>query len=367
VKQCRLPAAMVVVGDYARNRFDLYVQEAFLQGRQVRTINSLRAVGAILAVAVLAAVGVSFLPDDPYQRFQLLHDTDFQKISWIYERIHYDPKPVDVAIIGPSRTLLGVSADEVEKRLATLGKPASVANLSIVAAGRNLEWVMVDELYKTKKPRTIVIAIDEKPDPWGHPMFKYIAAAESVMLPPSLLLHNYIYDISYLPFRQIELFAASIFPRVFEIDREFDPVRYAKTRSDFTTSFSGGDGQWIDMDRVVSAAELSAEHLRALEGRHNSIVPKAVSGVVEADDRLYVDKIARLAAAHGTKLLFVYAPAFKGELDPESRRYYERYGTVVDNGDLARQSELFSHWSHFNHAGAMILSNRIAEAVAPDL
>ena len=94
------------------------------------------------------------------------------------------------------------------------------------------------------------------------------------------------------------------------------------------------------------------------------MVPRALSSVIEADDRVYTEAIVRQAQAHGTKLVFVYIPRFTGSLSPESRAFYGQYGTVQDNGDLAQQDRLFSGWPHLNHAGAMIVSDRVAQAVA---
>ena len=45
----------------------------------VRTINALGAVGAILAAAVVFAILACCLPDDPYQRFPLLDGTDLSE------------------------------------------------------------------------------------------------------------------------------------------------------------------------------------------------------------------------------------------------------------------------------------------------
>ena len=44
--------------------------------------------------------------------------------------------------------------------------------------------------------------------------------------------------------------------------------------------------------------------------------------------------------------------------------FLEQYGTVLNLGDLAQRDELFENWSHLNHAGAMIASARLADAIA---
>ena len=329
--------------------------------------SSRTAVVVICLVSLLSAVAAACLPDNPYQRFQFL-PVLYQRLAWIYERIHYDPKPIDVAILGPSKTFTGVSGSEVEKRLSVLGKPASVANLSLVYQGRNAQWAILDELYKTKSPRILIVQIDEEIALWGHPWFMYFAPSAAIAFPPSMFLHNYLPDAAFLPYRQMELFSALLFPSFFGFRDAFDPIRYAKTRNDFTTSFRGQSGELVDMEREVSAAELMADHEEFNKILRPPRLPRVLAPFVEADDRLYLEKIARLALAHRTKLILLYIPNFdSGELDEKIQKYYSQYGTMLDFSDLAPRNNLFMHWAHLNHAGAMIVSDRIAAAVAAQL
>ncbi|MHB8528248.1 MAG: hypothetical protein ACYC8V_01895 [Caulobacteraceae bacterium] len=332
----------------------------------MRRSHPARAVLAVLGVALLAAVAASCLPDDPYQRFKLLDGTIYQTLRWDYERIHFDPRPVDVAIIGPSRTVLGLSAGRIEQRLSQLGKPANVANFSIIAAGRDAEWAIVNELYKTKSPKVIVIGVDETPMRYGHPAFKYIAPARAIAFPPTPLLHDYLHDLVYLPFRQMRLFAAWCFPRAFGLDKRFDPLAYARAPTDFTHSHRLPDGRWIEMDHPVSRDVILERERRYNLTVKRSIEPGGVAAIIDADDSVYDREIAREARAHGTRLLFVFMPEFDGApLGAEA--LYRRYGQVLDNGDLSRRDQLFQGWAHFNHAGAMVASDRVANAIAPDL
>lgn len=333
----------------------------------MRTKNSLSAVAAILLVAVLSGVGAACLPDKPYQRYQLL-PLLYRRLPWIYERIHYDPKPIDIAIVGPSKTLMGVSASEIEARLSVLGKPANVANFSLVYQGRNAQWAVVDELYKIKRPRILIVQIDDKAADWGHPWFTYFASSGDIAFTPSIFLHDYFPDLSYLPFRQMKLFASSFFPNLFGLRLAFDPVQYANTRSDFTTDFRGLSSELVDMERQVPAPELRAEREKFEMQQHIGRLPRVLKPIVDADDRLYLDKIARLTRAHGTKLLLLYIPDFdRDHLDDETRKYYSNYGVILDYSDLAARSTLYMQWAHLNHAGAMIVSNRIADVAAAQL
>jgi len=300
-------------------------------------IGSLIAIGG---VALAAAVGAAALPDNPYQRWQLIENTLYANATWSYERMHFDPAPIDVAIIGSSRAQLGLSAPAVTARLAALGHPLRVANLAVVEDGRNIEWAIADELFRTKHPRVIVLAVEETVHLWGHPGFKYVAPAAAIAAPRALALHNAKEDVPYLPYRQLMLAGAAFAPGWFGLHPRFDPVRFAAKRA----------------EREAFAATRSPSH-----------IPEWIGRVTDADDHVYVDAIARLAAAHGTRIIFLFLPEFEGVTTIADRAFYAARGTIIDAGDLAADPRLFQSFAHLNHRGAVIASDRVAVAVATTL
>jgi hypothetical protein len=263
---------------------------------------------------------------------------------------------------------MGVSASEVEKRLSILGKDANVANLSLVYQGRNAQWAVLDELYKTKNPRVLVVQFDENPSPTGHPWFPYFAPSLDVALPPSIFLRRYLPDVSFLPLRQMELFLASVFPDLLGFRRAFDPVAYAKIRNDFTTSFVDTGDNFVDMERETPPSKLISVRDEYKKTQHSERTPRLVADIIDADDHIYLDKIARLASDHGTRVLMLYLPDFdSNRLGNSKLEYFSKFGKVLDYSDLSTRSSLFVQWTHLNHAGAMIVSDRIADALAPQL
>lgn len=302
------------------------------------------------------------LPDDPYQRWQLTDGTIYDQLRWAYERIHFDERPVDVAIVGPSKSLLGLSTTRIEQQLDARGVTAHVANFSAVAAGRNVEWAVLDELFKAKSPRLIVVAVDSDPVPYGHPAFKLVAPAAAVAFPPAPMLHNYFYDLVHLPARQVKLFAASLFPDLFGLRRMFDPGVYAATRSEFTSGVLHLDGKVIDMEKEVPPYALRAE-IWPLP--HPSRADRFYAWCCnDGDDHVYIRAIAELAKAHGARLIFAFLPTFDGSKSVADRAFLSQYGLVIDNGDLAEKSTIYENWGHLNHAGAVAVSDRIAAAIA---
>jgi hypothetical protein len=314
---------------------------------------------AALAVALVLCGAVCLLPENDYQRWQL-QDTN-GPLRWIYERIHFDPKPIDIAIVGPSRAQLGLSAAAIEEQLAQHGRHANVVNFSLPGAGRDIQWAILDELFKAKSPKVVVLEVEEQPYPFGHFFFKYVAPAEAIVFPPTPFLHNYLYNLAYLPVRKLKLFGANLFPNLFGLSKQFDPERYAQYRTDWSTNFIGEFGKLIDMEHPVPRTILLAEPRVPVP---QTLVARTMTWINGGEDHIFIEKIARDAEAHGAQLIFVYLPIFNGPPTTSDLDFLKQFGSVLNDGDLAPKDELFENWSHLNHAGAMTASARLADAIA---
>jgi hypothetical protein len=321
-------------------------------GKLVRTIL------AALAVAFILNAAVCLLPENVYQRWQLADPEG--RVRWMYERIHFDPTPIDVAIVGPSREQLGFSPAAIEQDLAQRGRRANVVNFALPGAGRDIQWAILDELFKAKSPKVVVLGVEDQPYPFGHFFFKHVAPAEAIAFPPSPFLHNYLYNLAYLPVRKLELFGANLFPGLFGLSKEFDPEHYAKNRTDYTTNFIG-DGKLVDMEHQVPRATLLAEPRQPVP---RTFVARALTRLNGGEDHLFTKKIADEAKAHGAQLVFVHLPMFEGPRTVSDEDFLKQFGVVLNYGDLAPHDELFENWSHLNHAGAMNASARLADAIA---
>src|ERR1700722_13184983 len=331
---------------------------ASVQQRMATVAKLVLTILAALAVALVLNVAVCLLPENDYQKWQL-QDPD-GRLRWIYERIHFDPTPIDVAIVGPSRAQLGLSAAAIEQELGQRGKRLNVANFAMLGSGRDLQWAILDELFKAKSPKVVVLEVDEEPYPFGHFLFKHVGPTEAIVFPSSPFLHNYLYNLAYLPIRKLKLFGANLFPGLFGLTKEFDPEHYAQNRTDYSTSFIG-DGKLVDMEHPVPRATLLAEPREPVP---RTLVARLLTRLNGGEDHLFTEKIAREAKAHGAKLVFVHLPMFEGPTTVSDEDFLKQFGPVLNYGDLAPHDELFENWSHLNHAGAMNASARLADAVA---
>ena len=323
-----------------------------------------RTLAAIVAVAVLVAAAACLLPDDPYMRFATLDHTIQNRVRWIYERIAFDPAPIDVAIIGPSRSGAAVAAPHLEADLAALGVPLRAVNFSLPENGRDLNWVILDELLTAKHPRLIIIGVIEKPSRFGHPAYKYVAPAAKVIDPAYLGNLNYLANLIYLPYRQLRLAVARIVPGHFGLPTRFDPARYRSVDPDPTTSFQAADGHIVHRDRRVPQAELAAQVVVYERGVRPPRLDAWGRDIEFGDDRTYVARMARLAHDHGARVAFLFLPYFTGPHEVQERAFYERFGPVLDASFVATHDEWYSDVAHLNHAGALVLTDWLAPQIA---
>jgi hypothetical protein len=318
---------------------------------------------AVLGIAVAIAVGVCFLPSQPYQRWQLLDGTIHANARWIYERCHFDPTPIDVAFIGPSRTAQGVSAPRLAADLAARGASLHVVNFSLPEAGRNINYVVAHELLTTKHPRLIVLGVTEKPSRFGHPAFKFVAPSSLVADPGYFGDLNYLSDLSYLPYRHIELFLADVLPGALGLSKAFSAAGYRGQAVDDTGDLHLPGGEVRNGDQPASAAEL-ARGVRKLEhGNHPPLLPARYADIEFGDERHYVTAIVQEARARGTRIAFLFLPYYTGPDTLQEQAFYQRYGPVVDAGYLARHAEWYRDYGHLTHTGAAHLTDWLVEPI----
>ena len=322
---------------------------------------------AILAVSLALAAATCLLPTDPYQRWRLLDGTIHANARWIYERTHFDPTPIDVAIVGPSRAEHAVNAPRLGRDLAALGLPANVVNFSLPEAGRNTNAVAVREMLSVEHPKLIIVAVTEKPSRTGHPAFKYLAPTAMIVDPGYLADLNYFSDLIYLPFRQLRLFFADVAPSLAGVGKQFDPAAYRGSSIDTTGSVHLPDGTIKEGERAASAAEL-ARGVRKLEaGAHPPFLGPGLADIEFGDERHYVRLIADMARARGVKVAFLFLPYYTGSDQVQEQRFYEQFGPVWNAGFLADHAEWYADYAHLTRTGAERLTDWLAAPVATAL
>lgn len=317
----------------------------------------------VLGIAVLAAVAACLLPADTYQRWQLLNGTIHARSRWTYERIHFDPTPIDVAVIGPSRTM-AVDPLRLEAGLRARGAPARVVNFALPEGGRNINYVFVHEMLKTKTPKLLVIGVVEKPSRFGHPAYKYVAPNDIVANPGYLGNLRYLSDLAYMPFRQMRLFLANILPGGTGLTKTFIPSRYAGPSIGRTANFQLPDGTRRSWTEPATYYELARGVHKLEAGNTPAVLPRALADVEFGDERYYLRKIAAEARAKGARVVFVFLPYYTGPSTIQELGFYERFGPVWSAAFLAPSADLYADYAHLDTEGSKILTDWLTPKVA---
>ena len=193
----------------------------------------------ILGLAALLTAAATALPHNPYIRYQQFANGDFGRARWVYERIHFDPTPIDVAIIGSSRTEAAVSAPKLEAALSRqLGRRIHVAGLAVPMEGRDAHFVIAQDLFRTRPETRLVLVSVVEPIRFSHPAFKNIGDTRDVLAMPMWINYYWLENAAYQPYRNLSLFIQSQFPRLFGVEPGFDRQHYARYGTQFDTSQS---------------------------------------------------------------------------------------------------------------------------------
>jgi hypothetical protein len=314
----------------------------------------------ILAIAFLAAAVAAMLPDDPYQRWQLLDGTIHKNARWIYERSNFDSTPIDVAFLGPSRMQAAVIAPQLEAALGAKGIPAHVVNFSLPENGRDLHYLIARELFRTKSPKVLVIGVIEKPSRFGHPAFKYLAPSWLVADPGYFINIDYLSDIIYLPYRQMNLFLADLSPSLMGLKKTFNPATYRGSSIDMRPAA-------LNHDNPMPRDELISDVNKLEKGIHPPILPVFLRDVEFGDERHYIREIAELAREKGTRIVFLSLPYYTGPDDIQEEPFYRQFGDFINASFLTSHAEWYADHAHLTPHGARILTDWLVPYISQEL
>lgn len=317
-------------------------------------------VGTILSMSVLT-------PHERYYRYQALDNGTTRKADWIYERLHFDPTPVDIALIGTSRTGGALSAPIIEARYCAMtGRRIHVANLSVPETGRNLHYVIAREAVRTKAPALTIIELNDYESRKPHRNFIHLADTADVISAPLLLNLNYFSDLLRLPGRQLLLFAETVTGRA-PLRQKFDPSVYKGPHLDRTQILEFKDGRRFDRARLVHPDDLDRELAQRSEADAPFyVLPGLLQPLEYRFSRIYLARIEAIIAAADGRVDYAYLPAWRS--GPYPQRLADALGGRAPDYDLGAgftdDAGLWLDAHHLNADGARAASHRLAEALA---
>ena len=327
--------------------------------------------GIAFTTALALLVAVCTLPHVRYLRFQALTEKEVVKAGWIYERIHFDPTPIDVVFIGTSHTVFGIDSERVEQACRdTGGGHCASVNFGLEHLGRNVHWLLAREVMQTRKPRLLIVEVQETEYRALHPAFASLADVSDIVFAPLVINTSFFPDLVRLPLRQIRLFAQSHAPSLFGGHTEFVPALYRGAHWDDTFAEMGSREHPVahPIPRIGVASEAELEHERA----HSESVddaklrlPAMLQPLEYRANLYYLEELLNLARENNVEIRFLYMPAYHGQGTPDFANLYDKFApTWLMPTEIVDRHELWLDIGHLNYAGATALSMWLGATVA---
>lgn len=326
----------------------------------------------LLGIGIGLAVLVA-LPHDRYWRFQEHQLADTRKADWIYERLHFDDTPVDIALVGTSRMAGGISGPQIERAYCAItGRRVHVANIAMPQFGRNMDYLLVKELLATKFPSVILLQAAEVEGRRPHPAFLTLADGRDILTAPILINLDWPDTISALPGRQLYMALKTLLGRP-RLRADFDPEAYIGPHMDRTAGITLTDGTFQPRDVVHGAETLDrAARQRRWGLSRTYLLPGPLRFLEYRLSRVYLERIYRMAGAAGAEIGFAYMPgySFVRDLPPHIAELAGGHPVFDINAGLVEDHTKWLDVNHVNTFGARLSTARLATGIAgtwPDL
>ena len=273
-------------------------------------------------------------------KFSGLKDDCFNHGIWIHDRIYKNADPVDIAILGSSHTINAVNDKLVDSLL-----DKSVVNLGYCRLGRNLTYVLLQDILEKKSPETIIVEVREDEDRYSHPVFPLVASTTDVLLPVALFNRDILADIWTHFSYKTELFRDNLYNALEVQDVRMENYGFASHPDTAKISY---------LDSIKKKRSVYKEPLARWERNFHMKYPKA-----------YLKKIYQLCEKNKQQLFFLYLPSYGRPFDiPKNNNYYKKNGRLLIPPDhILKNRDYWYDKSHMNKAGANALSFWLAHEI----
>lgn len=280
---------------------------------------------------------------------------DCRSGSWIYRRIHENPKPIDLALIGTSRTMCALEDDILQSRLNdSLGLPWTVANLGVCRNGVNLHWYILRDLLSRRKPKAVVVELHSVMPANSHMHFPMVASAKDVYLPGSALNSAYFADLATFSWTRLCYLREHILGIDYDYPEEITNPDHSFVR--------------VPNDMVADSAEMVKVRNRrkVITSQDPEGLAGAWRGWVDQFPQAYYRSMAEMCKSARVPLYFLYIPGYGTEAPkPQSLAFYESLAPVLIAPDtIFSNPKHFFDPDHLNQKGARLLTDWVAEEMA---
>lgn len=329
-----------------------------------REATPLQYAAAMLATALCVILVCCLLPTQPYARFRAVANTDYIKAGWIYERLNFDPTPIDFAFVGSSRTLLGIDSEQIENAINADGAHWHVENIALPHLAQDLPYLTVRLLLEKKRPRILFLETDYIGDWHDNPVYPLLCDLDDLIPTPVALINPHLpMQIVEFSARRAKLFLSALIGASAGTDT-FDAAAYRGQHWNDVYITTNHDGvrstpRLKNMEKAAfdkAAKEWVASTL-ATSARYRGWV-----GLQHGRDDYFLRSLLDVAKNSGTRIVFLYQPAVGSPADPFKSDMLRRYGEIWPMPEaVTADYTLWSNPTHLNYRGAEAYSAWISQ------
>lgn len=307
---------------------------------------------AFFLIPFLVGVILLFMiPIDKKFSYQFVKGECSNIASWIYFRTHENPKSIDIAFSGASHFACGIMDELIENEInKNQDQPLKVANLGYCRGGRDVQYVMLKDIFKYKKPKILFIEVSEDEPRKSHPVFPFLAETDDLF--GSFVFFNQRYLKS--------LWNGLIM--------RFEFLKFRLLHKTYFTPDNATDFGYLNSDQIASQEEMESNK-RAWKNRLNRPKSEVIRDIELNYSKRYLEKIVHLANDYNCKVLFFYLPESGSALkEPLNKKFYESLAQLIILPDTIINKP--ANWKdpmHFNDSGAKETSQYIVPVINREL
>jgi len=304
----------------------------------------------LFILPLFAGIVILFLvPVDKNFSYHFVKGECDNKASWIYQRIFEHDENIEIAFTGASQTSCAIMDEYLEKELTKVaGHDIKVANLGYCRRGRDIQFVMLKDLFQQKKPKILVIEIAEDEPKKSHPVFPYLA--ESHDLWGSIVFFNQRYFLNIWK----------------GIAVRFEYLKHVLFQEESLIKKQNTESFGYLPSTQIAESEIIKQNETDWKNRLSKVKPQLVRNIELNYSKHYVEKIVNLARQHNCEVLFLYLPESGSKIKiPLLTDYYKTLGRLILLPDSIVTNPL--NWkdaTHFNDSGALEVSDFIVSEIS---
>jgi hypothetical protein len=308
----------------------------------------LKQIGLFIIPALIGVIFLFIIPVNKQFSYRFVKGECNNKASWIYDRIFLSEHELDVVFIGASQTACAVMDQQIEKELNEITeKPIKAGNLGYCRGGRDIQYIMLKEVFRHKKPSLVVIEVAEDEPKKSHPVFPYLAETRDLL--GSIVFLNQRYFKSLYKGLSVRL----------------EHLKWILFENSYPGPSYVSDYGYLQ-NSTIADAELFHQNRNNWEKRLQRTKPGFYREIELNYSKHYLEKMVNLANENGCRVVFLYMRESGNNLEkPLLFGYYQIFSNVIILPEsIYSEPANWSDATHFNDSGATRATKHIASELS---